>query len=136
LKKTLLIIFSCFFTSPSFATSELYSGSEEIKEVLNQNIYEPNYFVLFLSLFLVIILIYLTGIVYNKLTKIKLTNNQDETNKIEIISTTSLGQGKNLHIIKINNEYSLIGATQNNINFLKEINTRKYNYTQGKNHDS
>ena len=83
--------------------------------------YEPNYFSLFLGLFFVIGLVYLTGIVYQKLTKVKLSQQENELNKIQIVSTTSLGQNKALHVIKINDEYSLIGATQNNITFLKDI---------------
>ena len=74
-----------------------------------------------MGLFFVIGLVYLTGIVYQKLTKVKLNQENNEQNKIQIVTTTSLGQNKTLHVIKINNEYSLIGATQNNISFLKDI---------------
>ena len=45
----------------------------------------------------------------------------DEFNKADIISTTSLGQNKNLHVIKINGEYSLIASTQHNITYIKDI---------------
>ena len=120
--KKILFCLSIISTA-ALANSELYQGSEEIKEVLKQNnsMYEPNYFSLFLGLFFVIGLVYLTGIVYQKLTKVKLSQQENELNKIQIVSTTSLGQNKALHVIKINDEYSLIGATQNNITFLKDI---------------
>ncbi|MBQ2984010.1 MAG: flagellar biosynthetic protein FliO [Candidatus Gastranaerophilales bacterium] len=120
--KKILFCLSIISTA-ALANSELYQGSEEIKEVLKQNnsMYEPNYFSLFLGLFFVIGLVYLTGIVYQKLTKVKLSQQENELNKIQIVSTTSLGQNKALHVIKINDEYSLIGATQNNISFLKDI---------------
>ncbi len=120
--KKILFCLSIISTA-ALANSELYQGSEEIKEVLkqNNNMYEPNYFSLFLGLFFVIGLVYLTGIVYQKLTKVKLSQQENELNKIQIVSTTSLGQNKALHVIKINDEYSLIGATQNNITFLKDI---------------
>ena len=120
--KKILFCLSMISTA-ALANSELYQGSEEIKEVLKQNnsMYEPNYFSLFLGLFFVIGLVYLTGIVYQKLTKVKLSQQENELNKIQIVSTTSLGQNKALHVIKINDEYSLIGATQNNISFLKDI---------------
>ncbi len=120
MKKILFFIFT--ISSAALANSELVQGSEEIKEILKQNNnYEPNYLSLFLGLFFVIGLVYLTGIIYQKLTKVKLSQQINETNKVQIISTTSLGQNKALHVIKINNEYSLIGATQNNISFLKDI---------------
>ena len=116
----LFLIFN-ILTLSCYAVSDLYSENEEIKNALSQNMYEPNYLSLFLGLFLVVALIYLTGYVYQKLTKVKINSVNDFLNKPEIISTTPLGQGKNIHVIKINNEYILIGATQNNINFLKNL---------------
>lgn len=115
-----LFLFLNLITLSAYAQSELFSESEELK-TLNQNIYEPNYFSLLFGLAFVIALIYITGIVYQKLIKVKLSTNEDETNRINIVSTTSLGQGKNLHIIKVNNSYSLIGATANNISHLKDF---------------
>lgn len=105
---------------------DLNLENEELKSALNHNNYEPNYFTLLVGLFLVIFLIYITGYVYQKLTKIKIHTKDDETNKPIILSTTSLGQGKNIHIIKINDEYMLIGATQNNITFLKNLDKKFY----------
>ncbi len=94
--------------------------------VLKNTTYEPNYFSLFLGLFLVIFLVYLTGYIYQKLIKLNTSKYDNfKNNKIEIISTTPLGQNKALHIIKINDEYSLIGASQNNISFLKDINFKE-----------
>lgn len=116
------ILFSCLINfllfSQVLAEEELQIG-EDINTVLNQNSFSPNYFGLFFGLFLVIGLIYLTGFIYQKLIKIKLSNNLE--NNINIISTTSLGQGKNLHIIEIQNKYMLIASTQNNISFLKDL---------------
>ena len=83
--------------------------------------YEPNYFSMIFGLFVVVCLIYLTGYIYQRLIKINLKSENNELNNINIVSTTSLGQGRNLHIIKINGEYSLIGATQNNITHIKEL---------------
>ena len=105
----------------SFAASELYAENEEIKQALNNNMYEPNYFSLFFGLFVVISLVYITSYVYQKLIKVKI--NQDDTDiyKIDILSTTSLGQNKSLHIIKANGKCMLIGAAQNNITFIKDI---------------
>ena len=111
----LLILY--FSISPVFAQAT----NEEIKEVLARNAYEPNYFSMIFGLFLVVAMIYLTGYLYQKLTKVNLKNNDLYLNKAQIISTTSLGQGKNLHIIKVGDDTCLIGSTQNNITFLKDV---------------
>ena len=103
--------------------------SENLENVLKTTNYEPNYFSLFFGLFLVVGLVYLTGFLYQKLTKIKLEKSEENTiNKIDIISTTHLGQNKALHIVKINNEYSLIGVCQNNIAYLKDLKYPKEDY--------
>ena len=110
-----------FLTFNCLAT-EVFSNSEDIQSTLKNNSYEPNYFSLILGLFLVIFLVYLTGFVYQKLIKINIKQQEDNVlNKIDIISTTPLGVNKSLHIIKVNEEYSLIGVCQNNITYLKDI---------------
>ena len=95
--------------------------SEEIKEVLSKNTYEPNYFSMILGLFVVVALIYITGYLYQKLIKINLKPQDAFLNKAQIISTTNLGQGRNLHVIKIGDEACLIGSTQNNITYIKDV---------------
>ena len=95
--------------------------SEEIKEVLSRNTYEPNYFSMILGLFVVVAMIYVTGYLYQKLTKINMKPKDAFLNKAQIISTTSLGQGRNLHVIKIGDEACLVGATQNNITYIKDV---------------
>ncbi len=103
--------------------------SENLENVLKTTNYEPNYFSLFFGLFLVVGLVYLTGFLYQKLTKIKLEKREENVlNKIDIISTAHLGQNKALHVIKINNEYSLIGVCQNNIAYLKDLKYPKEDY--------
>ena len=106
-------------TLKSFAVSELYNNNDEINEVLNSNPFEPNYFIMLLGLFFVIGLVYLTGFIYQKLTKVKISDVEVDKYKPEIISTTSLGQNKQIHVVKVMNDYILIGSTQNNISFLK-----------------
>lgn len=99
--------------------------SEEIKDVLSKNSYEPNYFSMILGLFLVVGMIYLTGFLYQKMIKINLSSSDIQVEKPEILSTTSLGQGRNLHVIKIGSEACLIGATQNSITFIKKVKMEK-----------
>jgi len=115
-----LFLFLNFLTLSAFCESELYTGNKEIQKALNENMYEPNYFSMLLGLATVIVLVYLTAYVYQKLLNFKITKT-DIPNKIEILSTTSLGQNKNLHIIKAENKKILIGSTQANITFIKDL---------------
>ena len=55
-----------------FAEVEPIVQDENLSEVLSKSSYEPNYFKMLFGLFIVIGLIYFTGIVYQKLTKVKL----------------------------------------------------------------
>ena len=94
---------------------------DEIKNVLNNSTYEPNYWGMILGLFTVIAMIYLTGFLYQKLTKFNVVNKDAYLNKAQVISTTSLGQGRNLHVVKIGNSACLLGSTQNNITYIKDV---------------
>ncbi|MBE7707419.1 MAG: hypothetical protein E7Z88_01805 [Cyanobacteria bacterium SIG27] len=116
-----ILVFSFLLNFKSFADEQILSKSEQINEVLSKNPYEPNYFSMILGLFVVVGLIYLTGFLYQKLTKATIANDDYLLNKAQIISTTSLGQGRNLHVIKIGSEGCLIGSTQNNITFIKDV---------------
>ena len=115
------ILFAIYLLSTTSHATEVFSNSEDIQATLKNSSFEPNYFSMILGLFLVVFLVYLTGFIYQKLLKINVCKNNNELNKINIISTTPLGQNKALHIIKVNNEYSLIGVCQNNITYLKDI---------------
>ena len=119
MRKIFLFIFLLSFQA--LADEQILSKSEQISEVLSKNPYEPNYFSMILGLFVVVGLIYLTGFLYQKLTKATIANADYLINKAQILSTTSLGQGRNLHVIKVGNDTCLIGATQNNITFIKDI---------------
>ena len=99
--------------------------AQEVSEILSKNTYEPNYFSMIFGLFVVVGMIYLTGFLYQKMIKVKLISNDIEVEKPEILSTTSLGQGRNLHVIKIGSEACLIGATQNSITFIKKVKMSK-----------
>ena len=100
---------------------ENINKAQEVSNILAQNSYEPNYFGMVLGLFLVIGMIYITGFLYQKLTKANTFNQNSYINKAQVISTTSIGQGRNLHVVKIGQSACLIGSTQNNITFLKDI---------------
>lgn len=109
-----------FLTLVSFA-GENVEKSEEISKIVGQNVYEPNFFGMILGLFFVVGLIYVTGFFYQKLTKVNSFNQNLSNNKAQVISTTSIGQGRNLHVVKIGDEAILIGSTQNNITYIKDV---------------
>ena len=115
------------------ASEEILEKSQEIADVLSKNAYEPNYFSMILGLFLVVGLIYLTGFLYQKLTKANSINENLCLNKAQVISTTSIGQGRNLHIVKIGDSACLIGSTQNNITYLKDVELLDNNKNKDKN---
>ncbi|MDD3013362.1 MAG: flagellar biosynthetic protein FliO [Candidatus Gastranaerophilales bacterium] len=83
------------------------------------------------SLFFVILLVLIFGWFYSKLRNVdpaallagKLS--EKSLNKFNILSTATLGQGKNVHLIEINGKYLVIGSTINNINLLTELNPDK-----------
>lgn len=119
MKKILTLSILC--SLKSFALDDALSKSEEVSQILAQNVYEPNYFGMILGLFLVIVLIYITGFLYQKMTKATVLNKSTYLNKAQVISTTSLGQGRNVHVIKIGQKACLIGSTQNNIAYLSDV---------------
>jgi len=79
------------------------------------------------ALVIVIGLILATGWIYSKLSRINPENllsgkfNKITENQFKIISSLQLGSGKSVHLIEINNKHLIVGATQNNINLLSEI---------------
>lgn len=101
-------------------------ASEEFKNALAQDVAEPNYFTLIFGLVFVIFLIYLTGFFYQRLIGLNSKINKKspsfgDLNKAKILSCTPLGQGKSVYVIEINGKNLVLGATQNNVNLLREF---------------
>lgn len=99
--------------------------SEELRSTLNQNVHETNIFGVILSLIIVLGLIYATSYLYQKLIKInsKITKTDiiEGKNEFKILSGATLGQGKFLHAVEVNDTYLILGSTANNISLLKEF---------------
>lgn len=130
MKKFLTAFSYLIFQGQMFANEVQTQGSpylsEELKTSLNQNVYEPNIFGVILSLLIVLGLIYLTSYFYQKLIKVnaKLAKKDpllDGKNEFKIISGTTLGQGKFLHVVEINEKYLVLASTASNISLLKEF---------------
>ena len=87
---------------------------------------EPNFLSMIFSLIFVILLIYATGILYTKLNKfgIKTLKKQigdNSSSQVSVISTTSLGSNKTLHVVELDGKRMLIGASANSIDLIKDL---------------
>lgn len=126
MKKYLILIFTVLILTAQKAFCIVETVSPELEQSLKTNIHEPNFLSILFALLIVICLIYITGLIYSKLNIVgartvqKQLKNYD-LSKVIILSTTQLGQNKNLHVIEINKKRYLIGATPTSINLIKEI---------------
>lgn len=121
MKFRLSLLLLIFMQNICYSSETLYKNNEEIEHILNSNPYSPNYLSLFFGLAFVVALIYITGFIYQKLIKVKLSDEENVRNQIKIISSQTLGQNKSLYVIQINDKKLLIGATQNNISYIDTL---------------
>lgn len=126
MKKFSILIFTMFLSVTQAAFCLADSVSPEIEESLKTHTNEPGFMSIVFALAVVIGLIYLTGLIYQKLNVVGAKTVQSQIKNYDIgrvivISTTQLGQGKNLHVIELNNKRYLIGASQNSINLIKDL---------------
>lgn len=87
---------------------------------------EPNIISVVLSLVFVVLLIYLTGILYAKLNRVgfnTLKRQQGDLAKshVSVVSTTQLGNNKTLHVVELDGKRMLIGASQGAIQLIKDL---------------
>ena len=79
------------------------------------------------SLFVVLLLILGFAWVYARVKGINPTAiltgkfSEKDLNRFNVLSTSTLGQGKDIHLVEINGKQLVIGSTTNNINLLTEI---------------
>lgn len=102
----------------------------KIKLILKNIILSPDVtYILqaFMSLALVIGLIYLSAYIYKKLTNVtstKINNTKEDVinkNKLNIISSLPLGNNKSLCVVEINGKTLLLGVCEQNISLIKEL---------------
>ncbi len=87
---------------------------------------EPSMISVVLSLIFVVLLIYLTGIIYAKLNKVgfkTLKRQQGDFAKshVSVVSTTQLGNNKTLHVVELDGKRMLIGASSSTIQLIKDL---------------
>jgi len=126
MKKFLVLAGGIFIFSAQAAFCMADSISPELEQSLKTHTNEPNFMTIIFALLVVISLIYVTGLIYSKLNIVGAKTVQAQLknydlSKVIVISTTQLGQGKNLHVIELHGKRYLIGATQNSINLIKEL---------------
>lgn len=126
MNKYLLIAMGVLITTTQSASCLAESVSSELGQSLKTHTGEPGIMSIFVALIVVILLIYITGIIYSKLNIVGAKTVQGhlrnyDLSKVVVLSTTTLGPNKNLHVIEINNKRFLIGATQTSINLIKEL---------------
>ena len=103
----------------------------KIKLIIKNIIFSPDVtYILqaFISLALVIGLIYLSAYVNKKLTNVaskKINNTKNDIidkNKLNIISSLPLGSNKSLCVVEINGKTLLLGVCEQSISLIKELN--------------
>jgi flagellar biogenesis protein FliO len=108
------------------AVASTVSGAADTTLLGAQSVgHEPNILSVILSLIFVILLIYVTGIIYTKLNKVgyKTLKQQGELAKsqVSVISTTALGGNKTLHVVELDGKRMLIGASSSTIQLIKDL---------------
>lgn len=119
---SLLVLNLMLIAQPVFADEGLTSN---IKYALKRTT-ESNYASVLIALGVVIVLIYITGIIYAKLNvigykTIKKQYKDMDDSKIIIRSTTQIGNNKSLHVIELGGKKMLIGVTNDSINLIKDL---------------
>lgn len=116
------------YAQPAEASS--VSGSAGLSSIVgNPSVgHEPGILSVVISLFIVILLIYLTGILYAKLNKLNSTTLKKQQgilakSQASVVSTTALGNNKTLHVIELDGKRMLIGATSGAIQLIKDLGT-------------
>lgn len=103
------------------------TGSSDVSVLGSQSIgNEPSIISVVLSLLFVIVLIYLTGIIYAKLNKVgvkalKRQQGDYARSQVSVVSTTQLGNNKTLHVVELDGKRMLIGASSTAIQLIKDL---------------
>lgn len=126
--KKILLTVGMFLNSIQLAYCEIEEVNQELSQVLKSHSNDPSVLTIIISLLFVLCLIYATGVIYSKLNvygakTVKKQMKDYDMTKVIVLSTTQLGQGKNLHVLELEGKRMLIGATPNSINLIKELET-------------
>lgn len=123
MKKFYLLLMTLLFTAQVSFADSVFPAS--IRRALKHST-DVNYLSVILALGIVIVLIYITGIIYAKLNiighnAVKKQYKGLDNDRIFIHSTTQIGTNKTLHVIEIAGKKLLIGVTNESINLIKDL---------------
>jgi flagellar biogenesis protein FliO len=126
MNKYLFLLAGTIIFSAQKALCAVEAVSPELQHSLKSTANEPNFLTIIFALLVVVFLIYITGLIYSKLNIVGAKTVQEQLrhhdlSKVIVLSTTQLGQNKNLHVIELDHKRYLIGATANSINLIKEL---------------
>ena len=90
--------------------------------------HEPSLISMVFSLIFVILLIYITGIIYTKLNKLGFRTMKSQMkdlddSRVAVISTTPLGNNRTLHVVELDGKRMLIGSSSGSIQLIKDLGT-------------
>jgi flagellar biogenesis protein FliO len=106
--------------------SEIYKHKKNIEKV-KEPPKPPSIGKMFFSMSIVLLLIYVVALIYSKIKGVNPNMvlagkfHQKNMDAFNVLSTASLGQGKNIHLVEINGKKIVIGSTLNNISLLTEL---------------
>lgn len=131
MKKISYLFISMFLIIQPVLASE--SITSNIKYALKRST-DGSYLSVVVALGVVILLIYITGIIYAKLNvlgykTLKKQYKDIDESKIIIRSTTQIGSNKTLHVIELAGKKMLIGVTNDSINLIKDLDDSKEKVT-------
>jgi len=124
MNKFLVSLFCLFMYAQQ--TMAVVTIPDSMKNAMKGTPQTPGLFNIVASLLIVIVMIYVVGWVYTKLSHINSKSifkapKLVEKNKPKIISGITLGQNRNLYVVELNNKYLVLGVTPNNVNLIKEF---------------
>ena len=125
--KKLFMLFMCLFTclQPAFAESL----TSNIKYALKHST-DGGYLSVVVSLGVVILLIYITGIIYAKLNVVGYSTMKKQyldfnDSKVLVLSNTVVGKDKSLLVVELSGKKMLLGVTEKSITLIKDLDETK-----------
>lgn len=109
------------------AAASTVTGADVSNSIGAQSIgHEPSIISVVLSLLFVVLLIYVTGILYARLNKVNIKTMRKQQgdlakSQVSVISTTQLGSNKTLHVVELDGKRMLIGASSSAIQLIKDL---------------
>ena len=105
--------------------------TEPMKQALRHSAAVPSFYHVIFSTVIMIVLIYVVAIIYQKLNVFnakRFSKPEDKAfipNKMNIINCLPLGANKSLYVVEVNDKYLVVGSTQSNVSLIKEFDKKE-----------